>query len=92
MSVTVIAQVVSILIIAGWLVYKEVREANKVKKYDLMANPERCKDHEERLRSIERSCSTMTVSLAVLETRVGGVERRLDNIAELFAAGGERSV
>ncbi len=84
MSIQVIAQVIAIVVISGWLVYKEVAERSKARRYDLADNPERCHDHENRLRSIEGKCGEMTTTLAVVNTRLEGVEKRLDNIAVLF--------
>jgi hypothetical protein len=90
MSLTVITQVLAIVIITGWLVYKEVHERGKSRDYGLLENPERCKDHEERLRQIEKDCAATTTQLAVLTVEVRGVKDRMDNIADVFnRAGGD---
>lgn len=40
-----IASVLAILILAGWTVFKELRERHRTRKYGLLANPERCAQH-----------------------------------------------
>ena len=45
MSIQVIAQVLAILIIASWIIYKELSERAKVKAFKLRPNPDRCREH-----------------------------------------------
>ena len=90
MTITVMAQILAILTLAGWTVYKEIRERSKAHKYDLAENPERCHDHEMRLRGIESACGEMKTDLAVISTKMTGLERRMDNIAEIFNNAGDR--
>lgn len=84
MTIPVIAQILAILTLAGWTVYKEIRERSKTRRYDLAENPDRCHDHEMRLRSIESNCAEIKTEMAVVSTRMMGLERRVDDIAEIF--------
>lgn len=86
MDIGLIAQVCAILIIAGWIVYKELRERHKVKEYELLENPERCRDHEQRLRCIEKDCSTINTTLAVMAVKLEAVDDRLETIGGMFGA------
>jgi len=52
MSIQVIAQVIAIVVIASWIIYKEVSERTKVKAYKLNPNPERCRQHAEAINAI----------------------------------------
>lgn len=70
--------------VVGWNVYREYRERSRSKKYDLKENPERCKDHEMRLRAIEQAGAATSTALAVLTVEVHGIGKRMDNIADLF--------
>jgi hypothetical protein len=83
-----LATILSIIIIAGYLAWKEIREYQKRKNYSLAANPDRCQDHELRLREIERSCGQIKTDVAVIVEKVGNIEDRMDNIGEVFAAAG----
>jgi hypothetical protein len=83
-----LATILSIVIIAGYLAWKEIREYQKRKNYSLAANPDRCQDHELRLRSIEKDCGEIKTNVAVLVTKVDSLDDRLDNIGEIFSAAG----
>lgn len=51
-TLQMIAQVVAILVIAGWLAYKEISERTKQRSHGLLPNPERCRDHATAINSI----------------------------------------
>jgi hypothetical protein len=77
-----------IVLIIGFNAWEKYHEYRKRKTYSLAANPDRCQDHELRLREIERSCGQIKTDVAVIVEKVGNIEDRLDNIGEIFSAAG----
>lgn len=66
MSIQIIAQVASILVIAGWLVFKELREHAKSKEYGLMGNPVRCRQHAEAINDLRDDVKAIKEHLGIL--------------------------
>jgi hypothetical protein len=77
-----------IVLIIGFNAWEKYHEYRKRKTYSLAANPDRCQDHELRLRSIEKDCGEIKTNVAVLVTKVDSLDDRLDNIGEIFSATG----
>ena len=73
-----LAQTISFLVSAR----NSRRERRLTEERGLLENPERCADHEARLRSVERSIMDMTGQLSVL----GWIHIKLDNISEDIGA------
>jgi hypothetical protein len=88
LSVKEIVTASVIVLIIGFNAWEKYHEYRKRKTYSLAANPDRCQDHELRLREIERSCGQIKTDVAVIVEKVGNIEDRLDNIGEIFSAAG----
>lgn len=54
----------------GWNVWRDRREKRLSKEHNLTDNPERCADHETRLRAQEKELADIKVNLARVETKV----------------------
>lgn len=52
-NVVEIANALAVIILAAFIAWTKYKERKLSKDNDLLANPERCKDHETRLRRIE---------------------------------------
>jgi hypothetical protein len=88
LSVKEIVTASVIVLIIGFNAWEKYHEYRKRKTYGLAANPDRCQDHELRLREMERSCGQIKTDVAVIVEKVGNIEDRLDNIGEIFSAAG----
>ena len=66
MQVQVIAQVVAIVIIAGFLVYKEVREKAKLDEYELLENPKRCWEHKMAINELRADIKAIKTHLGIV--------------------------
>ncbi len=66
-----IANALATLVLMGLVVWAKVREKRLTKSYDLDDNPDRCKDHEDRLRSIEKTLGDIKGDIKVIRSKVG---------------------
>jgi hypothetical protein len=71
MTLSTIAQVAAVVIMTGWLVYKELRERYKVKKYGLAMNPERCKQHAEAINKLTAQVEDLNECARKIADKVG---------------------
>jgi hypothetical protein len=86
-----IGEGVAVASFVGFGVFHRLRQSRIERKYNLGPNPTRCADHEDRLRSIEKSVVSIDKGVAIIETRAGIIEKRLDNIGSVFnMSGGDR--
>jgi len=82
-----IGTVAALILLGGWTGIKEYREyrarkheARMTEELGLSANPERCQDHESRLREVERSCGEIKTDVAVVRTLVGAMATDISDI------------
>jgi len=68
----------ALVVLGAWNVYKWWREYSMRKKYKLGPNPERCDNHEQRIRAVEECVSGVKVDLGVIKTDIGWIKRHLE--------------
>jgi hypothetical protein len=61
-----IATVLSIVIIAGFLAYKELRQWWLVKKYGLENNPRRCEEHRDAINELREDVKSIKKHLDIV--------------------------
>jgi hypothetical protein len=71
LNLQTIASVLAILILAGWTVWKELRERVKLKRYGLALNPERCKQHAEAINSLTEQVKDLKECAHKIADKVG---------------------
>lgn len=87
MDFQAIGTVAALVLLGGWTGIKEYREYRARKReaqitaeLGLSSNPERCQDHENRLREVERSCGEIKTDIAVIRTLVAATATDISDI------------
>jgi hypothetical protein len=71
MNLTTIAQVLAVILLAGWTVFKEVKDRIKRKQWDLAPNPKICKQHAEAIEKLQGTVEQMDSNLCKVAEKVG---------------------
>jgi alpha-N-acetylglucosamine transferase len=82
-----IGMVIALLLLGGWNALREYRDYKRKKMEfelteakGLAPNPERCEDHEDRLRKIEGTCSDIKTDVAVMKQQIFNTGADVENI------------
>jgi hypothetical protein len=57
--------------------YWRLKERALVKEHNLLGNPERCKDHDDRLRDLEKACVGLCKDIENIKEDIAEIKRRL---------------
>jgi len=68
----------ALVVLGAWNVYKWWREYSMRKKYKLGPNPERCEDHEQRIRAVENTESTLKGDIGIIKTDIQWIKHHLE--------------
>jgi hypothetical protein len=71
MPIQTIAQVLAVIIIAGYLAQEKIREKRKLKLYGLAANPERCNQHAEAINKLSEQMEEVRECMGKIADKVG---------------------
>ena len=71
MPIQTIAQVLAVLIIAGYLTYDKLNENVKRKKYGLAVNPDRCNQHAVAINDLRKQVSELQECATKIAEKVG---------------------
>jgi hypothetical protein len=71
MPLQTIAQVLAVLIIAGYLTFDKLRENVKRRKYGLAVNPDRCNQHAVAINDLRKQVSELQDCATKIAEKVG---------------------
>lgn len=71
MNSSTIAQIVAVIILAGWTIYKELRDRYKRRKFGLLANPERCNQHASAINELREQVAELQECSHKIAEKVG---------------------
>ena len=79
-GLTAIGMVAAIIGLGLWNGYKEYREYRMRKRMDILPNPQRCEDHEQRIRTMERCMAEAGVHFQTIKQDISEIKDMIHDL------------